>query len=69
MFELQLGFSKLFMVLSLIALPLAIGYSQNPVKGLANQSGYMLKQFSLGNMGGDSVVCINKKLSALRMIF
>jgi hypothetical protein len=68
MFDLQLKFSKLFLLLSFIVLPLFYYYSSNGVETYSKESGYMLKQFSLGNMGGSSVVCENKFLSDQRLI-
>jgi hypothetical protein len=61
-FDLLLGFAGFFFQLAFWSLPLLIYYSSNSVKGLEGKSMYMLKQFSLGNLGGASTFCKQKSL-------
>lgn len=58
-FSLMTSIAKLFLVLTVLSLPLLIYYANNEVKALSDFPFYPIKQFSLGNLGGSSVTCIH----------
>lgn len=52
----------MFICITFFMLPLFYGYSQNEVLGLKNESKYAINQFSLGNLGGASTLCVQKRV-------
>lgn len=65
-FDIMLSIMKLFMVISIVVLPLFISYSANDSLGLKeylkNDSKYMFAKFTIGNMGGSTVFCKSKRI-------
>ena len=49
-------------MISIFTFPLLHGYSNNATKGLAAQGKYAINQFTLGNLGGASVYCTQKRI-------
>lgn len=50
------------LLISIFTFPLLHGYSNNATKGLAAQGKYAINQFTLGNLGGASVYCTQKRI-------
>ncbi len=52
----------MFLMITIFCIPLFYIYSNNKVKFLQFDSGYIFNKFSLGNMGGSTVVCKHEKI-------
>ena len=63
-FDIMLSIFYMFTFISLVCLPMFHLYSTNDSQGLAAQTGFArtMAKYSLGNMGGASVVCQSQRL-------
>ena len=60
-FQIMIQLITLFIILSCMAIPLMVFYSQ--FSGTYGQVGYLFSQFSMGNMGGASSYCVQTRFN------
>ena len=61
-FDIMVNLSIMFIVITLFLTPIFYAYSQNAEQALSDQPKYFFNQFSLGNMGGASSLCAQKRV-------
>jgi hypothetical protein len=66
-FDLMISLSYMCIAITIFLLPLFYGYSQNGTLGMKGEKLYAIGQFSLGNLGGASVICNQRRLGASSM--
>jgi hypothetical protein len=61
-FDIMVSLSYMCLCIMLFMSPIFYGYANNPTKGLQHNSKYALMKYTMGNLGGSTIFCNQRKI-------